>query len=497
MTLPIDDVWLTGESVAGVPGQRIHVDTRGDARAAGSSGRAVGPTPDRPTTRSAPTRTGRPEAGASTPVDSGRQPAFDPTSFDPGPDLPPLPTLTPLPTFRPLSQWPKAGANGSASSRVEPADAVDQPVTVDQPVADTVAERPNEAADGVASASTASTAPPDLVPEPEPAAEAERESVHDRKDPESVPSPEPDAEVTIRVSGVSPPDGRPDEISAQAVAPSAQASAEPVRRRRRGAEEPEIVTAATATTATEVAAQKSSTGVQDASSRSDEQPGTRRVLVLGGSGAVGSAVVRALAAQGARVAVHHASRAAEAGALVDDLPGQGHLSIGADLADSDDVAALISSVAASFDGLDVVINAASAGQSVPRTSIVGSSLASWTDAWTGTLTVDVLGAATVAHAAAAAFVERGRGGRIILLAAKGRPFDDGRDSVRIATERAVGALGAAVAEELAPYGIGVVVVGSGSAAASGWSPEALAETVAWLAFGPTAALPGAVFNVAG
>ncbi|MET3807987.1 NAD(P)-dependent dehydrogenase (short-subunit alcohol dehydrogenase family) [Nakamurella sp. UYEF19] len=223
---------------------------------------------------------------------------------------------------------------------------------------------------------------------------------------------------------------------------------------------------------------------------------TRRVLVLGGSGTVGSAVVRALAAQGARVAVHHASRAAETDELIETLDGEGHLSVSADLADADAVGELVRFVDASFDGLDVVINAASAGDTIRHASIIDSTLSEWADAWTGTLTVDVLGAATTAHAAAAAFIARGQGGRIILLAARGRPFTGGRGSVTIATEQAVAALGSALALELAPYGVGVMVVGSGAAAASGWSPEALAETVAWLATGPASALTGATFNIA-
>jgi 3-oxoacyl-[acyl-carrier protein] reductase len=247
---------------------------------------------------------------------------------------------------------------------------------------------------------------------------------------------------------------------------------------------------------------------QDTSSPSDPEPApqparatadrpAQRVLVLGGSGAIGSAVARAMAAQGARVAVHHARNADGADDVVAALPGDGHLSVGADLADSEAVAALIRSVDLQFDGLDVVINAASAGESISRASVLGSSLADWTDAWTATLTVDVLGAATVAHAAAAAFRARGTGGRIILVAAKGRPSTGIGNPVGLAIEQAIGALGSVLASELVPHGIGVIVVGSGSASSSSWSPDAVAETVAWLASGPTAGLPGAVINIAG
>ena len=422
MTLPIDDVWLAGESMVGVPGQRMpHTDT--NSMANGSNGAPMnshnghdGTDPNVPSTRSS----------------NGRPPEFDPRSFDPGPDLPPLPTLRPLPTIKPMATWPPVDASAPVSSQTP----AQQAVAPEPPVA----TEPTAAAEPVG------------APTPEPA----------------VASAAPDDDRTIRVSGVT--EGGVGDIVAGPVEPTPA-----IRHRRRAAELDDPAPEAEPTS-----------------------PNSgRRVLVLGGSGMVGGAIARSLAEQGARVAVHHATRGPLAGQLVADLPGAGHLSVGADLADADAVAELISSVDAQFDGLDVVINAASAGDSVGRPAVVGSTLSEWTDAWTGTLTVDVLGAATVVHAAAAAFISRGRSGRIILVAAKGRTADGRPSAVATATEQAVGALGSALAAELKPHGVVITVVGSGSGSAAGWSPEALAETVVWLAAGPSASLPGAVFTIAG
>lgn len=387
--MPIDDVWVTGAPIAGVPDQRRPPTDRHAVTIAEEVLRA--PTEHLPSnadqgsndTNMTPEKRDNGGVGGVRPA----MPSFDPKAFDPGPDLPPLPTLRPLPKIRPLDRW-SAG--------------------------------------------------------PEPAQHEQPTSPVEKHPVETVPL------------------------------------TEPVRHHHRAAEvtepEPEPLAAGQGTARPRPA---------------------QRVLVLGGSGALGSAVARAMANQGARVAVHHATHAAEAGALVADLPGEGHLSIGADLSDSAGVADLIRSVDERFDGLDVVINAASAIESVSGASVMGSSLADWADAWTSALTVDVLGAAIVAHAAAAAFVARGRGGRIILLAGKGRPSTGVPNPVGLATEQAVGAFGSALASELAPHRIGVIVVGSGPAASPGWSPSALAETVAWLASGPTSSLPGAVFDIAG
>ncbi|QNK81707.1 SDR family NAD(P)-dependent oxidoreductase [Nakamurella sp. PAMC28650] len=443
--MPIDDVWVTGEPVPGIPGQRqaltdqhVVATTEGTTRNGaqtehlprnadqGSNGADM-----TPQNRNNGSSNGSENGGVS-----GIRPAmqsFDPRAFDPGPDLPPLPTLRPLPTIRPLNRWP-----------AEPA-----PVR-------TLPETP---------------ALPQVHPVDEPAQPAEAAQTDE-------PAP-PD--------GPAPPS---EPATAPPTEPATTLPTEPVRHHRRASEVVE-----SESDAEPVPSRQAHAGARSA----------QRVLVVGGSGVIGSAVARAMAGQGARVAVHHATRAAEAEVLVADLPGEGHLSLGADLADSEAVAELIRSVDEKFDGLDVVIDAASAGEAAAGASVVGSSLAEWTDAWTGALTVDVLGAATVAHAAASAFVARGAGGRIILLAAKGRPFTGSPNPVVSATEQAVEALGSALAAELAPHGIGVIVVGSGSgfvsgsgaAAAAGWSPAALAETVAWLASGPASALPGAIFNIAG
>ncbi|SDO52334.1 Short-chain dehydrogenase [Nakamurella panacisegetis] len=470
MTLPIDDVWLAGESTTGVPDQRIH-HTDPNSMADGSNGALMNPQNGSNGAHMNPQNGSNGvdrDPSSNHPADAGhgRPRTFDPRSFDPGPDLPPLPTLRPLPTIKPMATWPP---------KAPPAQAPDEPRTPDEPAAPVAAtataatEAPTDA-DAPAGPDAAVVEPADVSPEP--------------SDPTDLPpaTGEPADDRTIRVSGLSI-DGGVDDIVAGPVgsAPVAPATgpgtpAPTIRRRRRA------------------------TDFEDGAPESLEAAGShagQRVLVLGGSGTVGREIARSLAARGARLAVHHATRGPLAGQLVQDLPGTGHLAVGADLADADAVADLIASVDAQFDGLDVVINAATAGDSIGRPALVGSSLSDWTDAWTGALTVDMLGAATVVHAAAAAFIARGRGGRIILVAAKGRAADDRPSSVAAATEQAVGALGSALAAELAPHGVGLTVVGSGSASSAGWSPEALAEAVVWLASGPTASLAGAVFTIAG
>jgi 3-oxoacyl-[acyl-carrier protein] reductase len=77
-----------------------------------------------------------------------------------------------------------------------------------------------------------------------------------------------------------------------------------------------------------------------------------RVLVTGGAGGIGAPTCRLLAAEGARVAVHHRTSGTAARALADELRG---LAVEADLTDPDAVASMISTVAEAWGGLDAVV----------------------------------------------------------------------------------------------------------------------------------------------
>lgn len=85
---------------------------------------------------------------------------------------------------------------------------------------------------------------------------------------------------------------------------------------------------------------------------------TRTVLVTGGARRLGAAIVRALAAEGWRVVVHHHRSAADAERIADAVGG---IAIGADLADWEQVGGLIErardATGAPIDGL---VNSASA-----------------------------------------------------------------------------------------------------------------------------------------
>lgn len=87
------------------------------------------------------------------------------------------------------------------------------------------------------------------------------------------------------------------------------------------------------------------------------------VLVTGGSGGIGQAIVRALAGEGARVAVHYRSQAAAAEALAAEVGG---VALGADLTDEGEVATLVDDAVAAFGRLDAVVANAGVWPPDPR-----------------------------------------------------------------------------------------------------------------------------------
>lgn len=85
------------------------------------------------------------------------------------------------------------------------------------------------------------------------------------------------------------------------------------------------------------------------------------VLIVGGSGSIGTATARRFAGLGARVAISHRDgpeAAAGAARIVESLPGDGHVALSADLAQTATLNALRDEIERRFGRLDVLVNAA-------------------------------------------------------------------------------------------------------------------------------------------
>ena len=83
---------------------------------------------------------------------------------------------------------------------------------------------------------------------------------------------------------------------------------------------------------------------------------TRAVLITGASRGIGAAIAHSFAEAGDRVAVHYGRNREKAEAVAAALPGDGHVAVGADLADPEAVRAMVEAAAAALGSIDVLVN---------------------------------------------------------------------------------------------------------------------------------------------
>src|SRR5512146_3249809 len=185
--------------------------------------------------------------------------------------------------------------------------------------------------------------------------------------------------------------------------------------------------------------------------------GQRAVLVTGGSRGIGAAIARAFAERGDRVAVHYGSAAVLAEQVATSLPGEGHVTVQADMASPGQVRAMVDSAAGQLGGLDVLVN--NAGVYLEH-SVLGSSYEEWQEAWRTTLDVNLVGAANATWCAVRHMVARGTG-RVVNVGSRGAFRGEPRHPAYGASKAGLHAFGQSLARALAPHGIAVASVAPG------------------------------------
>jgi NAD(P)-dependent dehydrogenase (short-subunit alcohol dehydrogenase family) len=243
--------------------------------------------------------------------------------------------------------------------------------------------------------------------------------------------------------------------------------------------------------------------------------GQRAVLVTGGSRGIGEAIARAFAEQGDRVAVHFRSAAEAAEAVRASLPGEGHVTVQADLADPEAVRFMVDDAARRLGGLDVLVNNAGVYLEHP---VLGGSYEEWQAAWRETLDVNLVGAANATWCAVRHMAARG-GGRVVNVGSRGAFRGEPRHPAYGASKAGLHALGQSLARALAPHRIAVASVAPGYvetdmttqelATAAGEMiraqspfnrvarPEEIAAAVVYLASGAAEWASGAVLDLNG
>ena len=183
----------------------------------------------------------------------------------------------------------------------------------------------------------------------------------------------------------------------------------------------------------------------------------KTALVTGATSNIGRAIAEAFAAGGDQVAVHYNAAAAAAGAVRDGLPGGGHVTVQADLADPAAVRAMVDDAAARLGGLDVLVNNAGIYEQHLITDV---SYEQWQRAWQDTLGVNLIGAVNATWCAVRHMIDGG-GGRIVNVTSRGAYRGEPRHPAYGASKAGLNAFGQSMARLLAPHGIAVASVAPG------------------------------------
>ena len=179
-----------------------------------------------------------------------------------------------------------------------------------------------------------------------------------------------------------------------------------------------------------------------------------KVALVTGAGherGIGRGIVRALAEEGARVAVNDVAHEAMGEELAQEVGGRFYR---ADVSDRPQVDELVARVEADLGPLDVVASNAGVADWQAFTEITEES-------FDRIVAVNLTGAFNVGQAAARAMVRSGRAGRIVFTSSVHVQMPFPTMAVYGATKQGVRALCEAMAIELAPHGIRVNHIGPG------------------------------------
>lgn len=157
------------------------------------------------------------------------------------------------------------------------------------------------------------------------------------------------------------------------------------------------------------------------------------------------------------MAVHYVNSAELATQVVEKLSGEGHLAVQADLKDANAIKNAVDIVAKEFGQIDILVNNAGVFHYHP---IESSDYETWQQAWSDTLTVNLVAAANMAWCA---FQHMPRGGqsRIINVGSRGGFRGEPKAPAYGASKAGMAAFAGSIAQALAPHGISVLTLAPG------------------------------------
>ena len=191
-------------------------------------------------------------------------------------------------------------------------------------------------------------------------------------------------------------------------------------------------------------------------------------LVTGASKGIGAAIAKALAAEGAAVAVNYASSKAGADTVVAAITAAGGraVAVGGDVSKAAEAKAIVEGTVAAFGRLDILVNNSGIYAFAPIEAVSE-------EQFHAMFGVNVLGLLLVTQAAAA---HLGDGGTIINIGSGVTSLTPPMSAVYSATKGAVDAITGVLARELGPRGIRVNSINPGIVDTEGTQAAGFAGT---------------------
>ncbi|MGB7337666.1 MAG: SDR family oxidoreductase [Phototrophicaceae bacterium] len=236
----------------------------------------------------------------------------------------------------------------------------------------------------------------------------------------------------------------------------------------------------------------------------------KKVLVTGASRGIGRAIATQFAAAGATVAVHYGNNEDAAKETLAQLTGDGHIIIKADMAQSNEVEAMVEATIEHLGGLDILVNNAGV---YDEHKIAEVDYETWQFFWQKTLQVNLMGVANACWCAAQHMIDNG-GGRIVNVTSRGAFRGEPDAPAYGASKAGLNSMSQSLAKALAPHNIYVTAVAPGwieTDMAQGYldmgaaqsplqrvgKPDEIAHAVLYLASGGSEFTTGAILDVNG
>lgn len=181
------------------------------------------------------------------------------------------------------------------------------------------------------------------------------------------------------------------------------------------------------------------------------------ILITGASGGIGRAAAIECAAKGARILVHYCQNKDRAEQTLNQLEGEGHELIQADVSDPKQVEELIESAAQRMGTLDVLINNAGISQ---RHDIANIDYDTWQESWKRIVDANLTGPSNLSFCAMQQMLKQG-GGRIVNVSSRGAFRGEPMMPWYGASKAGLNALGQSMAQALGPKNIFIYTIAPG------------------------------------